>query len=25
MGLVSLVLDKLVGWIGHLIAPGEER
>jgi nitrate/nitrite transport system permease protein len=25
MGLVGLILDKLVGWIGHLIAPGEER
>jgi nitrate/nitrite transport system permease protein len=24
MGLVGLVLDKLVGWIGHLIAPGEQ-
>jgi nitrate/nitrite transport system permease protein len=25
MGLVGLVLDKLVGWIGHVIAPGEQR
>jgi nitrate/nitrite transport system permease protein len=25
MGLVGLLLDKLVGWIGHLIAPGEPQ
>lgn len=25
MGLVGLILDKLVGWVGHLISPGEQR
>ena len=25
MGLVGLVLDKLVGWVGHLISPGEQN
>jgi len=25
MGLVGLVLDKLVGWVGHLISPGEQQ
>jgi nitrate/nitrite transport system permease protein len=25
MGLVGLLLDKIVGWIGHKIAPGESR
>jgi nitrate/nitrite transport system permease protein len=25
IGLVGLILDKFVGWIGHLISPGEQR
>lgn len=25
MGLVGLILDKLVAWVGHLISPGEQQ